>query len=498
MQVAVARTFGVRVPNPSDGVRRGLFDPAFAGDLKDGFEKDPSDDERKLVELPSGMQIGWSCHDDALRGIDLRLPDGQPLMAPVAVRNGPSDPSPEELAALDRGFEALVAHFGGDDRARATVTALTVQAAQTVAAPFMLAFALRGDSSNPATMDGVVGNPTEEHGSFRKLCTITFLKGPQGEGRLRVDYECRGGAFRPFDSAECVMLDPERSCVRASALLELADDKGRLRMIGAPSYEIELVRARYQKPYPPPQLSDFYGAHGTPEAREDLAAYAAGRGGPEIVAAAQQLQLLAQAPTLEQAERTAKAAAQAHAALPDAALDQVAATTGQWLQSAGATLVAAFDPVMDKIQARLAPLYRNQRERLAHRPDWPRGFEPPATYEALKASGNAEAMRAFHASLQGVPGCVGIARFCEELAELRARPGVAAATALCERWLARGPGALPPDIGAEVQADVQARLRQVAGWPVDAAVFARSLEALQEWTERELPGFLAAIGAPGA
>jgi hypothetical protein len=497
MQLAVAKVFGARVPDDSDDVRSGLFQGAFRDYLLSpeyGFQRRTSPaEQRQILLTPTGPTIGEQCFKDAARLIDLRLPDGRPLVPPEMRRPGMGALSDDEKAALlAPGFAQLVAAFGGTKQAGELVAALTLQACQTCTAPFITAFGLLADDdSNPAVLDGVRGNPTQRlKGIGTETATITFLQGPGGQGRLRLDFESRGGLFA--GGPEGVRLDPERGFVRASVLLELVDDTGSMRVVGEPSYELCLVRSPCQKTYPQPDLSDLYGSRSDVEVRRDFASFTAEAGGREIVDAAHELQLLGERRSLAQAERAATAAARAHERMPEAGLDEIATAVGARMERVRRDLVAVFDPVMEGILQFVDGFYPQMRDALARRTDWPKGEVPPESFATLLSEHDADALKAFYAELRLQPDGAQVAEFLEQLAVLDKQPGVAAAQDMLERWIgaqADGAAALPVPIPAEAANRMRAALAEIAEQEFDAGPFESQQSALTAWTLEALPRF---------
>lgn len=486
LEHAVAAVFGVALPLEGPDVRRGVFEGPLRAHLVDesvGLGRPSTTAERMTRPLPGGMAIGLQCHDAAMQGLDLRLPDGRPLL-PGGAGFDPPEAKRRRLAA---GIDELVAHFGGDARARAQVTALTLRASDECFEPFVQGFELHDDESNPARMHDVAGNPLAPHRTAPTTRTITFLRGPGGEPRMRLDLERRGGAFAPADGRAPIVLDGARSCVRTSVLLELVDNTGRLRVVGAPGYEIRLVASANQKSYPLPGYGNLYGADGIAEARRDLAAHARARGGHQLVEAAHALQQFAETPTLERAERAAHAAGRAHDMLPEARLDEPARLLAPTLQPLVNALRVALDVPYQAVVEKMGPIYASARLQPG-RARWPQKFTAVLVGEQFADC---------RAALSAQPGTSEMMQFLEACNELRRNPSVIKARTVFERWIKRTPRpgnrTIPLPLDQRALDAIERQLAAIASQLVDPRLFEAQQQALQRWTVAELPGFHAAL-----
>ena len=519
MRRAVQETLGVAAPEHGDDTRRGTVNTVFRQHFEAVLAEPASVTETMPVKLPSGLEVSRGFMEDAKRRFDFRLPDGSPLIdyaENVEAWNGKS--SDEITRRIDAGAQRLLELYEGDAQA---VLNATSRAFQSSTAPLQAGAAAvshpgQPAEGNPARLpDGAHGYPCNMHWTSEQSKSITFLRGAKGQQQLLVDYRHRGGALELAepgqDGPQRIYLDPRKSSVRFRAHVEFTGRAGELRALGVPTYEVNLVRHAFQKPYPPPTMQTLFADDGFDEqaARDELEAHAAARGRGGVVPTVTAIDAFREEQNLEAAEAvlTANQPHTERGEKMQAAHDMVQRVT----REQGAALVASFDKAVREQVALVDPLYQANVQALRAKLGWPKDLEPPPTYRKLLENGPPEAIRAFDAFLMSPTGCPEFVGFRQELEAFRRFPDVAGARALYERWVKPettgamdfgGPG--QPHLQHEVRLNLRAdtalsvldAIDQVAHTPLDAELFDEARTELGTTIDSDLaPAFIADVSA---
>lgn len=212
-----------------------------------------------------------------------------PLVAQASLSEGATrDPEAARQAletAIENTFRDLVSLCGGDEKLANTIAMYANQQA-------MAAFILTCEQADPPVFQLQDGTPgrrldnvslKDQRLAPRVDFQVSVSIGAGGRPQLDVDYRIEGRAtFVGVDDSHTILSQDSRLQVHIRAEVDV---DGRLRLLEAPSYQFDLHRDDFQKPYRPPTVGDVLAAADDDALLEDLQTYGASTGTWPYVAA---------------------------------------------------------------------------------------------------------------------------------------------------------------------------------------------------------------------
>jgi len=366
---------------------RGGVDARFHAAMKAVNEKPLSDHERILIRLPGGHMVGDQMWKDVNRQLVLMLPDGEPM---VDRSNWTSLSETERMERLETGFVKLIALCGGnEEKARA----LTLVAHQGMAAGFPMA-CMDGKNNPLRLADGrSVVVQEDKSGRCDSGMQIVFRRSDDGDVGMHFEYHNRhpGTGMDPA-TGQMLWLDAESSYFEYSYDAKVAAD-GHVVMTGPARYEANLSLSGWPLDYPEPTVSDLRRS-GYP-AREELIAFAAAQHREQGVLALDAVHAFRANPTLDGALAIQRQFMVDGAPLRVSVAEGVLAPVHAALERAIGPVLREFVQTERELNTLIEQNFYHPRK-MSELPGWPAGYPAPATYHALLAGGNADAILAFH------------------------------------------------------------------------------------------------------
>ena len=464
---------------------RGTVDPGFHATMKAVIEKPLSASERALVRLPGGHMVGAQMWKDVNRSLVLMLPDGEPM---VDRSNWANLSEMQRMERLEAGFVNLIALCGGnEDKARA----LTLVAHQGMAAGF--AMACMDGRNNPLRLpDGTPVSVQEDaSGRGQTGMQVTFSLGTDGNVGMHFEYQNRHpGAGLDPNTGRMLWLDRESSYVAYGYDAKVADD-GHVVMSGRAQYEVNLSQSGWPRDYPEPSDDDLRRA-GSP-ASGDLHAFAAAQNREQGLLALDAIHDFRAHPTLDRALAIQRQFLAPGASLRVEVSEAARAPINAMLERAFSPLLREFAGAGREVDYLIGQNFYRGAD-FAQVPGWPAGYQAPATYEALLAEGNADAILAFNSYVAGPDRAPELVAFKYALDAFQANPSLDGARGLFDEFIR-------PDSDQQINTGGQrvasiARALEGAAAPVDAALCNALLDDLAgQLGAVLLPQFVAAAKA---
>jgi len=289
--------------------------------------------ERPLSEVESAMvsvgpyQVGAEFYQDAMRAFPLHLGDPAQTPAPdhervpvsaqtlvrhlrppsrsdaVGPRPPPVDPHDRVVQKDDvqATFARLIELCGNEELART----VTLYAGQRIMAPFLVA-CYQADPPILYLADGTPGRALQlpnVRDPLRSGATdhrqVSVYMGVNGRPQLEVDYRVEGRSlFTGMDGSQRYLSPDSHMQVHIRAEI---DPQGRLLLLEAPSYRLDLRADDFQKPYRPPTVGDVVTAREGDELHSDLMPYSRRIGAEYQVLALRAIDAFERQPTPENA-----------------------------------------------------------------------------------------------------------------------------------------------------------------------------------------------------
>ncbi len=263
----------------------------FAGDIVNLVERPFSEDEKSSHRMPDGTLVPLQFYKDAERPRNTAFftEDGAPLIDQRGW--GSLDRAKKDQRIAD-GYARLVRLYQGNETQTRAILALANQA---TTASFLLAMRQASDDS-PIVFDKLGAGMIAQTGTNSEdLTTASFSTGTNHKPQLRLTYEIRGGRFDPVrgdgaeSSGDVMFLDLERSRVKVTVVVEAQAAEERLKVVGAPVYDVHLVRSPIQRPFPVPKPEHLTDDHYYSRALFEALTSFARRKAPQVVTGLQAL-----------------------------------------------------------------------------------------------------------------------------------------------------------------------------------------------------------------
>jgi hypothetical protein len=311
MRRALREDYGLLVPTHGPpALQSGRLTASQVQNMALEFERPLSEWESRMASV-GPHRVGAEFYLDAMRGFPLHVgdpaqtpaPDHERVPVPAQTpvrhlrplsRSDAADPRPPLIDRHDRVvqdedvqavFTRLLELCGNEERARI----VTLYATQRILLPFLVT-CYHADPPILYLADGTPGLQLQGpnvRDPLRSGVTdhrqISVYMGGNGRPQLEVDYRMEGRAmFAGIDGSQTYLSPDSHMQVHIRAEI---DPHGRLLLLEAPSYRLDLRADDFQKPYRPPTVGDVVATREGKELFSDLMTYSRGIGAQDGVVA---------------------------------------------------------------------------------------------------------------------------------------------------------------------------------------------------------------------
>jgi hypothetical protein len=255
---ALVEHFSTQIqPDGKVTLTAGACEPAFAARMKEEIERPFSAGEAETMLL-DGILVPAQFWKDAERETVKHFgPDGEPL---INRSNWGKLTLKQKETRVAQGYLELLRLYEGNEKQTAAIVLLANQA---IAAGVTSAARYESGASPlklPPYGTGTV-NVGTSNGEERVF--VRFFKGENHRPQLEIEYNIKGGRYDllengGFDTGHTVYLDRNRSRAKFTVTVEADAAKGKVNVVGTPTYDVHLVRSPIQRSFPTPKLAHFF------------------------------------------------------------------------------------------------------------------------------------------------------------------------------------------------------------------------------------------------